>query len=76
MKVYATGFKAFEVHTTRTFVAPGKNQAAEPADWWDGETPRTFEVVFHYGIAEVPDPLGKWLVANGVANKSKIVHAA
>lgn len=45
--------------------------------WWDdtGEKrkPMQYNVVFAYGEAEVPDDLGKYMVATGLAKKSRLV---
>jgi hypothetical protein len=49
----------------------------ENGDWWDQSgdkpRPRQFEVVFRYGQAEVPDPLGKYLIATGQVQKSRLI---
>jgi hypothetical protein len=46
-------------------------------DWWDhsGDKPhpRQFEVKFFHGTAEVPDPLGRYLIATGLAEKSRLI---
>lgn len=51
----------------------------EAASWWDdtGEKrkPLQFNVVFHYGEAEVPDDLGRYMVAAGLAMKHRLVIA-
>jgi hypothetical protein len=75
MKIYATGHAALKFPSTRSYVVPGVKPEADPADWYEDEKreiPRTFEVVFAYGAAEVPDPLGKFMVANGLANRTKL----
>lgn len=76
MKVYATGFKAFETRSTHVFVTPGQAPAVDPAEWYSDEEktiPIMFDVEFRFGVAEVADPLGKYMVANGIANRSKFI---
>jgi hypothetical protein len=38
----------------------------------DGETPKPFKIEFEYGAAIVPDDLGKYLIARGIAHKTKM----
>lgn len=65
-------------------ICPGKHlhsKADLPADWFDsteknaaGEPlPVTFPVKFHYGQAEVPDAIGKYMVVHGLAQKSRLI---
>ncbi len=36
-------------------------------------SPRTFDILFEYGKAEVPDVLGKYLVENKLAEKTRLI---
>jgi hypothetical protein len=67
------------VETHTLIIAPAghlPNQFEGPT-WWDNsrEPPRPvqFEIVFHHGEAEVEDPIGKYLIATGMAQKSRLV---
>lgn len=43
------------------------------ADWLDGRGhPRTFQIDFVDGVAEVPDSLGRYLIATGQAKRSRL----
>jgi hypothetical protein len=47
-------------------------------DWWDntGEKPkaREYTIEFRDGEAEVPDPLGNYMLEAGLAEKSRLVQ--
>ena len=53
-------------------------EKGENGDWWDqtGDAPRPkqFQVEFRFGKAEVPDPLGRYLVGAGLAQKTKLIR--
>ncbi len=52
------------------FVAPGAEIAT--AEWRTPEgKPVTFPVVFEDGRASVPEPLGRYLVARGIAHAAR-----
>lgn len=76
MRVYATGFRAFNVPVTHVYVTPGASREADPADWWMGEQPVMFDVEFKFGVAEVADELGKYMLDKKIAGKSKIIPQA
>jgi len=45
-----------------------------PSDWVDDKNePRTFQIEFVRGKAEVDDDIGNYLVKQGLAKKSKII---
>ncbi|MFG1388815.1 hypothetical protein [Xanthobacter versatilis] len=73
MKIYATGFRAFETARVHVYVTPGARRESDPVEWWVGETPRMYDVEFNYGAAEVPDELGKYMLDHGMAGRSKVV---
>lgn len=74
MKVYTPHQKQQQgTHTLR--VTPGTlnpdNSAFMRRNEKGDEVPRLFEVVFQDGVAKVDDQLGKWLIDNKHALKSK-----
>lgn len=73
MRIYSTGFRAFSVPETHVFVTPGRHPEADPAEWHEGGKPVMFDIVLRYGVAEVPEPLGKFMVANGMASPSRFL---
>ncbi len=45
-----------------------------PAEWVDDKNnPLTFQVEFRRGKAEVDDKIGKYLIDNGLARKTKLI---
>lgn len=61
-------------------VCPGRHLHGKsdlPSDWYDNTEaqpkPIEFPVKFHYGQAEVDDVLGKYMVAHGFAEKSRLI---
>lgn len=53
-----------------------KNKEAAPAAWVDDQNRgRDFTVEFHHGTAVVPEDLGKYMVANSLAHKTRLVVA-
>lgn len=43
-------------------------------EWWMDRActvPKNFPVYFHYGEAEVPDPLGNYLISIGCVHKTR-----
>jgi len=67
----------------RVHVCPGgdKNTIGSgelPSDWIydDGvhdPVPNSFVVEFHYGVAEVPDHLFRYLIQSGIARASRLI---
>lgn len=46
-----------------------------PADWVDDKNnPRTFQINFYRGKAEVDDQIGKYLIDTELARKTKIIR--
>ena len=80
MIVYATGQAAQTIAAQRIYVRPGVTETGEgPAEWYEDEAKtqaRQFQVVFQFGKADVPDSLGKWLVARGMAKRSRLIVPA
>jgi hypothetical protein len=87
MKVYLHGSgddnagKVGPVARHGFFVCPAGHRPKDcPAgeQWWensgDGPKPREFFVEFVRGEAEVEDPLGKYLVENGLAQPTRYVR--
>jgi hypothetical protein len=58
-------------------IAPGRDRAADPADWFgaDGK-PKNFHIDFEYGVAHVPDAVGRYMVANNLGRNSSIILPA
>lgn len=76
MKIYAKGERATEVKAFLQHVAPGADPEGYdgPAEWWDAErNPVTFPVAYAFGVAEVPDELGKFMIAKGYAKRTALV---
>lgn len=73
MKVYLTGGTKAPSHMMH--VAPAADVKGEvPAEWVNGDNePLNFAVEFKFGVAEVADDLGKYLVSRGLARKSKLI---
>ena len=73
MRIYHTAASAYSRPSTRIYEAPGMHQESDPAEWWErdirnGEPVAVqFAVNFAYGVAEVADPLGRFLIAKGLA---------
>lgn len=45
-----------------------------PVDWVDDKNnPRTFQVHFYKGRAEVDDQIGNYLIETGLARKTKLI---
>jgi len=57
------------------FVTPSFTSSS--ADFKDSQgNPITYTVSFDYGMAEVPDNLGRWMVDHGLAKTSLIILPA
>jgi len=76
MKVYYPGEKAQRQPSFVMSVAPAatvQNQEV-PRDWVDDlNNPVQFNVEFVYGVAEVPDELGRYLIENDLVRKTQLV---
>ena len=69
MKVHYQGSS----NNHRMFVQPGV-QHPEVSEWREGlNAPKLIEVLFVNGVADVPDNLGKYLVDNELAKKSRLL---
>ena len=70
MKIYLPKYRD-GLHTVS--VAPAAIDAtARVPEWQDEEgNPTSQTVTFRYGTAEVPDSLGRFLVAHGFAKKTR-----
>jgi hypothetical protein len=81
MKVYLHSESAERSAKYHLFACPaGDNEFVRlddcPREWFmpDGETRRNIPVAFEFGACEVPDSLGKYLIARGVAHKSRLAR--
>ncbi|WP_036292049.1 hypothetical protein [Methylosinus sp. PW1] len=65
MRVYQVSKAAAGAKYSYAFPKPGTHPESDPREWFarDGVTPRTITVRFHYGVAEVSDALGRYLIA-------------
>lgn len=82
MRVYLTGSKEKANPNHVLYVAPashlGKHmtKAEVPAEWLDdNKKPKTFAISFAYGVANVDDKLGEWLIATGHAQRTNLIRA-
>lgn len=70
MQVYKPEAKTSRTH--RLFVAPGKTHP-DVSNWKDGEgRPIMMVVVFEFGTATVTRQLGRYLIAEGLARRSRL----
>lgn len=57
---------------------PTGKRAEPPVDWMeevDGQLkPRQIPVVFRYGQAEVPDDIGKYMLARGLVEPTRLIR--
>jgi hypothetical protein len=73
MRVYYPGTRV----NHQVFVAPAAdprtNQGAIDSEWInDDGTPKTLLVEFRDGAADVPDALGRYLIATGQAKRTRL----
>ena len=80
MIVYAHGSPGKPPVAEHTYICcPGDHLSGEecPDSFWEGKgekrTPKTFHVLFRYGKAEVEDALGRYMLATGLAQKTRLV---
>jgi hypothetical protein len=76
MIVYATGEKARAQKSFVLAICPARHlEGAEmPAEWvTETNEPREMQVEFTYGRAEVPDNIGRYLLAHGLASKTTLI---
>lgn len=73
MKVYLSGGTKAPSHMMH--VAPAADVKGEvPAEWVNANNePLNITIDFHFGVAEVPDDLGKYLLSRGLALKSRLI---
>jgi hypothetical protein len=75
MIIYSTAPNAHLHAAQKIYVKPGQNPESDPVDWYEDEAKKKaiqFQVIFVHGKADVIDTLGKYLVAQGVAKKSRL----
>ena len=74
MKVHAVGKQR------RLYVKPGTKPESDPAEWYadeDKKEPIQFKIEFDAsGCAEVADSVGKYLIAQGMVRKSRLIIPA
>lgn len=76
MKVYATGEKPSRQPSFLMSVAPAATARNEevPSHWVDDKNnPVQFNVEFKFGVAEVADDIGHYLIANQLAQRSRLI---
>lgn len=77
MRIYAIGDNASRAAETIQAVAPGAYPGAKsdgPADWFDGEgRPVTIKVHYKDGAADVPDELGRLMLAQKLAKRTRLL---
>lgn len=79
MKVYLHSDRAEKSAVYPMHLAPAADPAIAldgmPADWKlpDG-TAKQMEITFVYGVAEVSDEVGRYMIARGLAHKSRLLR--
>jgi hypothetical protein len=79
MVIYSTSESAHKLAVSRIYIKPGFEVPDGASDWYEDEAktkPIQFQVIFENGRAEVPDSVGKWLLAQGMAKKSRLILPA
>jgi len=72
MKIYLQSQKAY-LGQHNFFITPGKEHP-ETKEFFDEQgNPLQIPVQFNYGMAEVPDNIGRYLIKKELASKSKIL---
>jgi hypothetical protein len=76
MRVYTTGEKTARQKSFIMCIAPAAHLAGQevPSDWVnDKNEPIEINVEFIYGVAEVSDSIGKYLVKHQMASRTKLI---
>jgi len=74
--VYRTGGRDPQRASFTLFICPAAamRKADCPSDWLDDKgAPRSFEVEFRFGRAEVPSNVGEYLIQQGLASKTRLI---
>jgi hypothetical protein len=78
MRVYLNNTKGYKQALHLMSVAPAKDHAFTkgtevPVEWVDeNNKPVNIEIKFLFGVAEVPDPLGRYLLARSLGLKTRL----
>lgn len=77
MRIYAVGDNAANAPEFVQAVAPGAYPGAKsdgPAEWFDLDgRPVTIKVVYRAGAADVPDELGRLMLAHKLAKRTRLL---
>jgi len=76
LKVYINGERAARAARYIVSVSPGGHlkDTEMPCEWMtEANEPKTFPIEFVYGVAEIPDNLGKYMVKYGFAQRSRLI---
>lgn len=76
MIVYRNGERDSQRSSFTLFICPAADmrKADCPSDWLDDKgAPRSFEVEFRFGRAEVPSNVGEYLLRRGLASKTRLI---
>lgn len=79
MKVYLHSDRAEKTDTYPMHLAPAADssfkQGEVPSDWLNADGgAKQISINFAYGVAEVPDELGKYMIARGLAQRSRLLR--
>lgn len=75
MKVYLPGTGAKTSPSHMLSVAPAADTKGEvPADWVNNDNePLQFRIQFKFGVAEVDDRMGRYLIERGICRKTALI---
>jgi hypothetical protein len=73
LKIFLHGAVAARSPRTASIVRPGEHPESDPSEWYKDGVPVQFEVIFHYGAAEVTNSLGKYMVQQGMAKTTRLI---
>ena len=60
--------------TDITICPAGHLPGVLPAEWYEGDRkPRTFNIVFAHGYADVSDAIGRYLVGERIASRTSLI---
>ena len=77
IKVYAPNPAQWDKVFSLTIAPAAHLEGETPAEWTDEEgKPRNMSVVFNYGEAIVTSEIGRYLIAHGLARKTKLILPA